>query len=171
MTSYFPELLAQARSSAVHLETRDQYMEDDPDLRAWRSGRRPDPQDRTSWWRDWLDLPAEATARGVVMRRARVVSEPLSEYIRYEYDGTFTNVAAGEDVRWLPRHSAGALMLPANDFWVFDSQVVLFNYFAGNGDSMGEEKATTQTVVQTCVEAFEQVWAAAIPHVQYHPRD
>lgn len=44
----------------------------------------------------------ETSGRGVVMRRLRVVSEPVRDYVRYEYDGTFTNVAAGEDVRWLP---------------------------------------------------------------------
>ncbi|MGW7259761.1 DUF6879 family protein [Streptomyces sp. NPDC054834] len=27
-----------------------------------------------SWWRPWLDVVAEATGRGVVMRRLRVVS-------------------------------------------------------------------------------------------------
>ncbi|CAM5705929.1 hypothetical protein SANTM175S_08484 [Streptomyces antimycoticus] len=44
----------------------------------------------------WLDMVAEVVSRGVVMRRARIVSEPVSEYARYLYDGTFTNVAAGE---------------------------------------------------------------------------
>ncbi|MFJ4805953.1 DUF6879 family protein [Streptomyces murinus] len=77
----------------MHLEMRDSYMRDDPYK----------PVDRTSWWRPWLDVVTEATARGVAMRRLRVVSEPLSDCIRYEYDGTFTNVEAGEDVRWLPQ--------------------------------------------------------------------
>jgi hypothetical protein len=40
----FAELLASARSSVVHLEMRDQYMLDDPDLKAWQAGIRPDPR-------------------------------------------------------------------------------------------------------------------------------
>lgn len=90
----------------MHLEMRDSYMRDDPEFIRWQEGYRYDPADRDSWWRSWLDVVAETTGRGVVMRRLRVVSEPLSDYVRYEYDGTFSNVAAGEDVRWLPRSRA-----------------------------------------------------------------
>jgi len=53
-----------------------------------------DPDDRDSWWRPWLDLVQEVTAKGVRMRRARIVSEPPSEYIRYEHSFTFTNIAS-----------------------------------------------------------------------------
>ncbi len=103
MATAVREALAKAQQSAMHLEMRDSYMLDDPEFIRWQQGHRYDPADRRSWWRPWLDVVADATARGVVMRRLRVVSEPLSDYVRYEYDGTFTNVEAGEDVRWLPR--------------------------------------------------------------------
>lgn len=89
--------------SALHLEMRDGYMLDDPDYHAWQAGHRIDPDDRTSWWRPWLQNVVDATARGVEMRRARIVSEPVSQYIRYEYDVTFPNVRAG----------AGAVAAPA----------------------------------------------------------
>ncbi|MFJ2922238.1 DUF6879 family protein [Streptomyces sp. NPDC087307] len=75
-------------------------MRDAPEFIRWQDGYRYDPADRSSWWRSWLDVVVETPGRGVVMRRLRVVSEPLSDHVRYEYDGTFTNVAAGEDVRW-----------------------------------------------------------------------
>jgi hypothetical protein len=150
---------------------RDQYMLDDPDLKAWQEGVRPDPQDRATWWRDWLDLPAAATARGVRIRRLRVVSEPISQYIHYEYDGTFTNIAAGEDVRWLPRNLAVDLLLPANDFWVFDRDAIVVNHFAGNGDwGAGEEKRTEPELIDVFLRAFEQAWRRSIPHAEYHPR-
>ena len=111
MATAVREQLAKAQHSAVHLEMRDSYMRDDPDFIAWQQGRRPDPADRASWWRPWLDVVSEHTGRGVVMRRARIVSEPISDYIRYEYDGTFTNTAAGEQVRWLPRRLTRDLAL------------------------------------------------------------
>ncbi len=165
----FADLLAWCRTSAVHLEMRDQYMTDDPDLRAWQRGYRPDPADRTTWWRPWLDQIADATARGVAIRRVRIVSEPISEYIHYEYDGTFTNIAAGEQIRWLPRRRASDLALPGNDFWLFDTRVVLFNHFAGNGDWGGEERATDPAVVRLCTQAFDAAWSRAVPHEQYQP--
>lgn len=165
------EALATATRSAVHLEMRDAYMLDDPEFIAWQQGHRLNPADRGSWWRPWLDVVAEATARGVVMRRARIVSEPVTDYIRYEYDGTFTNVAAGEQVRWLPRRQTKDLALPGVDFWCFDDTTVIFNHFAGNGQwaDPGMELTTDPALAKLCAAAFESVWERAIPHEDYHP--
>ncbi|MFE0457822.1 DUF6879 family protein [Kitasatospora sp. NPDC058965] len=161
------ELLRAAQRSAVHLEMRDGYMQDDPGLLAWRSGRRLDPENRQSWWRPWLDVIAEATSRGVVIRRARIVSEPVSEYIRYEYDVTFPNVAAGEQVRWLPRRKASSLSLPGNDFWLFDSKLVRWGHFSGDGDSLGGELTEDPAAAKLCADAFEAVWERATDHQHY----
>lgn len=165
------EALASATRSAVHLELRDSYMLDDPAFLAWQRGDRPRPADRASWWRPWLDVVAEATRRGVVMRRARIVSEPISDYIRYEYDGTFTNSAAGEQVRWLSRRRTGELLLPGVDFWSFDDELVIFNHFTGDGQwaEPGMELCHDPDVVKRCAAAFEAVWERAIPHEQYRP--
>ena len=57
---------------------------------------------------------SEAVARGVEFCRARVVSEPVSDCIRYEHSCTFQNIAAGEAVRWLPRRLASDLLLPGH---------------------------------------------------------
>lgn len=171
MATVMREELAKAQRSAVHLEMRDSYMLDDPDFLAWQRGHRLDPADRASWWRPWLDVVAEAVGRGVVMRRARIVSEPISDYIRYEYDGTFTNVAAGERVGWLPRRQTRDLALPGVDFWVFDDHSVVFNHFTGNGQwaGPGMELVTDRGLVRHCTAAFEAVWERAIPHEDYHP--
>ena len=68
---------------------------------AWQGGP---PYDRTQREAHWHALAGGALARGVVMRRARIISEPVTPYIRYEYDVTDSmNIAAGEQVRWLPR--------------------------------------------------------------------
>jgi hypothetical protein len=146
---------------------RDGYMQDDPKLIAWRAGERFDPDDRASWWRPWLDLIAETVSRGVVVRRARIVSEPVSEYIRFEYELTFTNVAAGEQVRWLPRRRATDLALPGNDFWLLDDETVLVNHFSGDGDWTGNELIADVAVANLCATAFETVWERAVPHDQY----
>ncbi len=165
----FAELLAGCQHSALHLEMRDHY--DDPDeaprVAAWKAGHRPDPDDRASWWRPWLDMVAEAVARGVVIRRARIVSEPVSEYTKYLYDGTFTNVAAGEEVRWLPRRNASDLALPGNDFWLFDNRLVRFGYFAGDGAYMGDQVSDEPAVAKLCSDAFQSVWSRATPHAEY----
>ncbi|RST06364.1 hypothetical protein E2C00_06040 [Streptomyces sp. WAC05374] len=165
----FHELMSQCRHTAVHLEMRDSYAVDyeKGPFAEWRQGFRHDPSDRASWWRPWLDLVEETVSRGVTVRRARIVSEPVSEYTRFLFDGTFTNIAAGEQVRWLPRRQASAIALPGNDFWLFDDRFVRWNHFTGEGASAGPEDTEDPAAVKLCATAFEAVWARATPHDQY----
>lgn len=168
----FRELLDGCAQSAVHLEMRDVYAVDyeQGPFADWRAGFRHNPADRASWWRPWLDVVTEAAGRGVTIRRARIVSEPVSEYTRYLYDNTFTNVAAGEHVRWLPRRRASDLALPGNDFWVFDGRLVQWNHFGGDGSSQGPEVTEDHAAVKLCADAFEAAWDRATPHEQYEIR-
>lgn len=146
-------------------------MLDDPGFIAFQQGSRLDPADRASWWGLWHDHVAAAVARGVVVRRARLVSEPLHPYALYEYDLTPGNLAAGEDVRWLPRRRAADLLVPATDFWVFDDETVLFHHFTGEGQLAedGREYRTDLALAKTLSNAFEAVWERAIPHAEYRP--
>ncbi len=162
-------LLESTERSAVHLEMRDSYTPGDPDWLEWQSGNRFDPTTRESW-RTSFPLMKAATGRGVVVRRARIVSEPVTNYIRFEYDvtGGF-NIAAGEQVRWLPRRQTAGLLVPPNDFWVFDERLVVWNHFAGDGSSVGRERCDDVLIAKQCVSAFDAVWERAIPHEEYRP--
>jgi uncharacterized protein DUF6879 len=161
------ELFRSAVRSASHLEMRDSYTPEDPDWQDWRAGRRFDPAER---WRGWFDLISGTTSRGVRVRRARIVSEPVTEYIRFEYDVTAgLNLAAGEDVRWLPRRSAGDLLVPGCDFWVFDETTVVFNHFDGVGNWVCEDRRDDDSLAKQCASAFDKVWDRAIPHELYRP--
>ena len=160
-------MMRSCERSAVHLELRDGYTRHDPMLDAWLAGKRHDPSDRASWWNSWLELVSETVARGVDVRRARIVSEPFSEYIRYEYDVTFRNIIAGEQVRWLPRRLATDLALPGNDFWLFDGSMLLVHHFSGDGDNVDVEVHREPSVVKLCASAFEAVWERATPHDDY----
>jgi hypothetical protein len=98
------------------------------------------------------------------------VSEPVSDYVRYEYDITDgLNLAAGEQVRWLARRHASDLALPGNDFWLFDNQLVQFNHFSGDGDWIDVEQTTAPATIEFCSSAFETVWQRATPHQRYQP--
>lgn len=160
----FSELIAATSSSAVHLEMRDSYTPDDPQFLEWKAGKpRPEPASPT-----WYDLVRTHVARGVRFRRARIVSEPLSDYIRFEYEATAgLNVAAGEEVRWLPRRRASNLCLPGNDFWLFDDRLIRFHHFSGDGAIVEDELVSDPAVIQMCSAAFEAVWGRAIPHAEY----
>lgn len=170
MAATFTDLFTSARRSALHLEMRDCYMRSDPVFVAWQQGERFDADSLPPVYAPWHDLVDEARARGVEVRRARVVSEPLSEYIRFEHDVTAAvNVAAGEQVRWLPRQRASDLALPGNDCWIFDDTTVQFGIFNGDGEIVAHEVTTEPAVVQLCTAAFEAVWKRTVPHEEYRP--
>ncbi|GHF47280.1 hypothetical protein GCM10010218_30760 [Streptomyces mashuensis] len=162
----FAELLASTAHSAVHLELRDGYG-DNPRLQAWRRGGRIDWNDRVSWWRDFHEQIAQAVHRGVTVRRARIVSEPVSEYIRWEHYVTHANVEAGEEVRWLPRRLATDLLLPPNDYWLFDDRVARIHHFAGDGSHVEDELCSDPGLLKQLASAFEAVWERAVPHASY----
>ena len=167
----FAELLSGARRTAVHLEMRDRYGvgdEAEEIERFTRTGEIAlDPT--ASWWPQWLGIVKETLARGVVMRRARIVSEPVTDYIRWEHAVTPLNLDAGEQVRWLPRRHACDIALPGNDFWLIDNNLVVFHFFTGDGDWADPGFETTQdpAAVNLCAAAFEAVWERGIPHGKY----
>lgn len=160
----FTALLRSAEHSAAHLEMRDSYM-DDPVFAAWREGHSFELPEE---YRVWSNLVKETVGRGVVMRRARVVSEPVTDYIRWEHAITEQhNIAAGEQVRWLPRRLASHLALPGNDLWLIDDRLVLFHWFTGDGDWAGHEFNENPATVRMVTTAFDAVWERAIPHEKY----
>ncbi len=166
----FSELIVAATTSAVHLEMRDAYTPRDPEYLAWLDGEPAgavvESPDRDRWY----NLVRANVARGVEFRRARIVSEPLADYIRFEYAMTSeVNIPAGERVRWLPRRRASDLCLPGNDFWVFDKRLVRFGHFAGDGEFLEDELSDDPAVVRLCVSAFEAGWERAVDHEQYRP--
>jgi hypothetical protein len=77
----------------------------------------------------WLEFVRAAVAAGKVMQRVHVVSEPLTNYLRFEIGWSYElNAAAGEDIRI----SLAAAALPRTDYWLFDSRALArMRYDAG----------------------------------------
>lgn len=170
----FRKVLGEAQHSAVHLEMRDNYLRDgldDPAFIAWRDRglTLPDDEDMVAW----RELVKEMVACGVAMRRARVVSEPITQYVRFEYEISKPhNIGSGEQLRWLPRRRASDIALPGNDFWLIDGKTVVFNHFGGYGGWAGSQDMELRTeleVAEMCSRAFEAVWERGIPHTDYNP--
>jgi hypothetical protein len=166
-TLTFADLLAGCTRSAVHLELRDRY-DDNPRIEAWRQGSRFDWRDRKSWWTDYHQAIEDAVSRGVIVRRVRIVSEPVSEYIRWEHYTTTAIVLAGERVRWMPRRRTTDIALPGNDFWLFDGSLLRVHHFDGDGNVVEDELTTDPRSIALCASAFDSVWERAVAHDQYH---
>jgi len=151
--------------SALKLELRDVYMTDDPGYLAWLSG---DVDGAVATYAYWTRTARAAVSRGVSMRRVRVVSMPVTQYISFEHAVTDqVNIAAGEVVRWLPRRQASPICLPGNDVWVFDDRVVQFFHFSGDGAYLGDEVTDNSEVVRQCANAFLAAWEHAIDHYDF----
>ncbi|MFC9155623.1 DUF6879 family protein [Streptomyces bauhiniae] len=162
----FAELLGQCERSAVHLELRDSYAPTDR-FEARKRGERIDWEDRASWWHSYDQLITDTVSRGVAIRRARVVSEPVSNYIRWEHYVTRANVTASEEVRGLPRRRATTIALPGNGFWLFDGTLLRVHHFSGDGVVVEDEITADPEAVKLCSAASEAVWEQAIPHHLY----
>ncbi|MGL5808701.1 MAG: DUF6879 family protein [Nocardioides sp.] len=161
----FEELLADCGRTAVHLEMRDCYSTKSPAFVAWQVDRSVSP---LAWYGAWPGIIGPAVRRGVTVRRARIVSEPVSEYVRFEHDFTGPlNLAAGEEVRWLWRRLATDLTLPGNDFWLFDDRLVQVNHFSGDGEAVAHETTADPDVVKLCAASFAAVWERAVPHEDF----
>ncbi|MEU9889978.1 DUF6879 family protein [Sphaerisporangium sp. NPDC051011] len=170
MTLDLTEMFEKARSSVTHLELRDTYGTGSAGYRAWREGVPVERIARYDYLSPWVNLIRTHVARGVSFRRARVVSEPVSDYIRYEHAITpAANLAGGEQVRWLPRPRAADLALPGSDFWQFDDGLVCFVFQTGDGEPAGHVISEEPAVVKLCVVAFEGVWERAVDHAEYTP--
>jgi hypothetical protein len=163
----FAELLDGCASSAVHLEIHDVHRTSDAAYQAWLAGH-ADPQESAQQYRAYSSLITAARRRGVVVRRARIVSEPVSDYVKWEHFLTEpVNIAAGEQVRWLPRRLASTLAVPGNPYWVFDDHLVRFTIFGGDGEVEGSQYSDRSAVIGACTAAFDAVWQLAIPHHEY----
>lgn len=162
------DLFADCERSAVHLEVRDSYLipGEQQQLAAWRAGTLS-TEDRAARWNDYLELTATTVARGVEIRRLRIVSEPVSEYIAYEHAGTAATVKAGELVRWLGRAQARDLLLPVNDFWIFDERLIRWAFFAGDGSVASRLVEDAPDLARRLLDAFEPAWERAVPHTEY----
>ncbi|MGH3602749.1 MAG: DUF6879 family protein [Pseudonocardiaceae bacterium] len=68
-----------------------------------------------AWHQPWLNLVRNITAAGKNIQRVWVVTVPHVDYTRWGLTIAPHNIAAGEDIRWLPRHLIDADALPADD--------------------------------------------------------
>ncbi len=109
----------------------------------------------------------EVTGHGKAVQRVRVVTEPHTDYTRFAIAVTAGNVAAGEDIRWLPRgHAPEAL--PDDDWWLFDDRLVAWTVFERDGTALlGWAASTDEVLTRHYARIRDQLWARAIPHDDY----
>lgn len=161
----FNDLLRTCTREAFHLEVQDSYeTPDDADLlRRFLDG---EPDDY-AWMNEWAGFVRELTASGIAVRRARVVTVPHSDWTRWGLDVSTVNVAAGEEVRYLPRHQLDAGEVTADDWWLLDGERVAFTIEHPDGRWAGAAVTTDPDIVARCRAVRDRVWDVAVPRAEY----
>jgi len=161
----FDNLFRTFRRRAFHLEVRDSYHVPDEagPFRRFLNGEHDD----FAWHEPWLGLVREATGAGKDISRVRVVTVPHVDYTRWGLTVAEHNIAAGEDIRWLPRHLIDPNNLTTDDYWLFDDDRVVFTVHEPDGQFAGGAVTTDPAIVARCRAVRDQVWRVAVPHSRY----
>ena len=146
----FYRLFASFEHTAFRLEALDRYTVPDEDEQ-YRRFLADEPLDNT-YMKPWLDIVADLATAGKRMQRVRVATEPLGDYLRFQFTcGYPYDIEAGEDIRILGSETAQALGVPRQDFWLFDSRQLARMYFDAEGHFLGAELVDEPaTVVRHC---------------------
>ncbi|GAA5154272.1 hypothetical protein GCM10023321_25810 [Pseudonocardia eucalypti] len=161
----FDELFHNFAADAFHLEVQDSYHTPD-EAGPFQLFLNGDPDD-FAWHQPWLQLIRETTGSGKQIRRARVVTVPHGDYTRWGLTVAPHNIAAGEEIRWLPRHCIRPDELTADDYWLLDDALVVFTVFEPSGQFAGGAATTDPTIIRRCRNVRDRVWDLAIPHHEY----
>lgn len=164
----FNALFREAKREAFHLEVKDTYETPDESepFRKFMIGE----DDDYLWFQPWMDHVREVTAQGVAVRRARVVSEPHTDYTKFAKAVARFNAEAGEDVRYLPRDLIDPAELTSDDWWLFDGRLVAFTIFEPAGRWVGGAVTEDPRILDYVCEVRDRVWGQAIPLEEYSTR-
>jgi hypothetical protein len=157
-------LLRTFARSAWRLETQGIYREpyEAEHFRRFLDG---EPDD-LEWMRDWLDTIRAITQVGRFFGRVRVLTQPLTDYLRWEIQVTPVNIEAGEDIRFLTADQAADLGLPGHDYYLFDDELVARMYFGDQG-FLGAELITDPSTVAQHRAWRELAWGHAMTFTDY----
>ncbi|MFD3640942.1 DUF6879 family protein [Streptomyces griseus] len=149
--------------TAWRLETRRQYAADQSseEYQQFLHGVAPPLDDGGPWFTN----ARAQTADGRRIERVRLVDEPPTDNQRYLLATTPSNLAAGEDIRYLYRSEADALGIPDGDFWLFDSRVLArFNWT--DADRRMELTTDPEQVLRAC-QVRDAAWHYAVPYKDF----
>lgn len=143
--SAFDAEFEQARTSIFRLETLQVYggSGEDPALDAFLAGK---PLAYSAGKDEWLGIIRDRVSSGCRMQRVHVVTEPLTDYMRFELTwGYAPNVEVGEEIGIIPVSTGQpwpAGLPESTDFWLFDSTVLYDMSYDRSGGWLGVELIT-----------------------------
>lgn len=155
---------AEIRQEAWRLETLPQYLvaHEAEEFAAFREGRPTTPYLTSSYTERVSRQRAEGKRNG----RVHIVTQPLSDYLRFEFARYYeVHSRAGDDIRILDVTNRANPLDRVQDFWMFDrTEVVLMNYEA-DGSQISREVFDGD--VSSFVEYQRVAIAESVPFEEY----
>jgi len=117
----------------------------------------------------WVSKLASWGAQGKRMQRVRVVTEPLSDDAKYLLAVAKVNLAAGDEIRYLPRHRAVELRLgpPNEDYWIFDANVAAIINFDEDDNFVSHELVDDPAEIVTRLHHFDAAWCYSVSREEF----
>jgi hypothetical protein len=127
------------------------------------AGEHVDP----AWRKPWQGLVHGVCQSGRIMQRVHVVSEPVSDYIRFSLlHGYPYSVQAGEDVRILGRAQSDG-MCSQGDWWLFDDSPAAMLLYDGSGAVERVEMNDDPAVLAGLCNVRDEALRLAVPLARY----
>lgn len=154
------------RRYAFRLETLPVYKvgPEEEEFQQFLAGDPPPPDSDDT---DWIRRLRAYRAAGKHVGRVHVVTPPLTDYLRYEFEwGYEFQVAAGEDVRILDLSRRDDPGLPDQDFWLFDDETVVLMHYREDGTQIGRERLVNADV-SPYLRYMELALRHSVPYLTY----
>lgn len=152
-------------SEAWRLETLPQYLvpQEVEELEAFRSGDRIDPATYSS---SYVETLKRLRDQGRRKGRVHIVSQPLSEYLRFEFSRYYEpHSLAGEDIRILDVTDRENPLPDVKDFWMFDHTEVVLMHYRPDGTQLSREMYVGDP--EPFVEYQRIAVAESVPYLEY----
>ncbi|MEU0989541.1 DUF6879 family protein [Streptomyces sp. NPDC005953] len=142
------------QQEAWRLETLPVYRVSDEEevIRRFLAGQPVVREDSQPWY----DQIKAYGASGRTVGRVHVLTRPLTDYLRFEFDHYRFNVEAGEDVRILDVTDRPNPVRGVQDFWMFDRKRVVLMHYEEDGTQINRE------VYEGDVEPFRECQRIAV---------
>lgn len=158
------EAWKKAQNNIFRLESIPEYNvpEDFILFKKWKQGKLKLAENS----KKWLQNLKETKERGVKMQRVRIVSLPLSDYIRYEMDFWEHSIQNGEEILFLENEQYENIMqnldFKPKDFWTFDDNVLIIFHYDETGDFVKEESISNKLITKKYIELKRKLLKYAI---------
>jgi hypothetical protein len=166
----FRDVFDRFHAGVFRFEALQHYTspDEEPIISAFLNGlpRPPDPGKD-----EWTSVVRAGRRNGRTFERVHVVTEPLTDYMRFELTWSYApNVAAGEDVRVVPVGPSEhwPADLPRHDFWLFDNAELYATRYHPDGTTwLGVERIRNPDDVLQASEWRTTALRLAVPWARY----